>query len=109
MIGRKYTIVLWLSLIVVLIGILKVNIEINRINGKAYDEETYKNVYSDSDHRADAYAEITLDNKRGVQLRMYYTAEPFDLRFSIGNKVIYINKSIFNGKKEETKVSSQQQ
>jgi len=106
LVGKKYTIILWLSLIIVLLGILKVNIEFNRINGKAYDEDTYKNVYSDNRQRADAYAEFTLDNKRGVQLRIYYTAHPFDLRFSIGNKVIYINESIFRDKKEEPKVSS---
>ena len=94
-------------LIIVLLGILKVNIELNRINGKAYDEETYKNVYSDNRQKADAYAEVTIDNRRGVQLRMYYTAEPFDLRFSVGNKIFYINESIFNGKKEEQKVGSQ--
>jgi hypothetical protein len=98
LIGRKYTIVLWLSLIIIIIGTVKVNVELNRINGKAYDEETYKNVYTDSGHKADAYAEVTIDNKRGVQLRMYYTAEPFDLRFSIGNKVLYINESIFSRK-----------
>ena len=48
---------------------------------KAYDEETYKNVYTDSGHKADAYAEVTIDNKRGVQLRMYYTAEPLIFDF----------------------------
>lgn len=99
--------VLWLSLVIVLLGILKVNIELNRINGKAYDEETYKNVYSDNRKKADAYAEITIDNRVGVQLRMYYTAKPFDLRFSIGNKIIYINESIFNGRVREGKVGSQ--
>ena len=99
MIGRKYTIVLWLSLIIIIIGTVKVNVELNRINGKAYDEETYKNVYTDSGHKADAYAELQSIIK-GVQLKCIILLNPL-IPISIHNKSLYTeifsrnNKFIF--------------
>lgn len=103
---KKYTIVIVLAFFCIIVGILRVNIEYNRINGKAFDEKIYQNIYPDDRKVSDAFGEFVVDRKKGATIRMYYTASPFDLRFSIGNKVIYFNSSIFNGEKNRNSAST---
>ncbi|WP_163194253.1 hypothetical protein [Clostridium thermarum] len=102
MFGKKYTIVILLSFVCIFAGIIKVNIEYNRLNGKAYDEAIYQNIYPDDRSKSDAFGEFVLSRKNGIRVRMYFTKSPFDLRFSIGNKVIYVNSSIFKGQQESS-------
>lgn len=98
---KKYQIVMILCIILIFTGIIGVNVEYNRINGNAYDEAVYSNIFDDGRTRSDAYGEIVLNREKGTKLRMYYTTSPFDLRFSIGSKIFYINGSIFKGKRKE--------
>jgi hypothetical protein len=105
LIGKRYTIVLILAFVCIFGGILRVNIEYNKVNGKAYDEETYKNIYPDDRKVSDAFGEFVINREKGVRVRMYFTAAPFDLRFSVGNKVIYLNSSIFKPGKSNKRVA----
>ncbi|MDP4089029.1 MAG: hypothetical protein Q8930_07135 [Bacillota bacterium] len=102
MFGRKkYAIVLILCLLSVFAGIASVNVEYNRMNGNANDEAVYANVFDDGRSRSDLYGEVVLDRKKDTKLRIYYSSSPFDLRFTVGNKIFYINGSIFKGLKEK--------
>ena len=105
MIRKRYTLVIVLAFICIFTGILRVNVEYNKLNGKAYDEETYKNIYPDDRKISDAFGEFVIDRNKGARVRMYFTASPFDLRFSVGNKVVYINSSIFKAGKDNDRVA----
>ncbi len=104
---KKYVIISVMLAIMVFIGIINVNIQYNKINGNAYNEAVYTNVFDDGRKRSDVFGEILLDKKKGIKLRMYFSKSPFDLRFSIGNKIIYINSGMFKGNKE--KITSKEQ
>jgi hypothetical protein len=106
LLGKKYTFVFFLVFVCIFAGVIKVNIEHNRINGKAYDEEIYQNIYPDDRKVSDAFGEFVIDRKVGIRVRMYYTSSPFDLRFSVGNKVIYLNSSIFNSRENSAQKSA---
>lgn len=93
---KRYFCLFLLFAIVIIVGILKVNIQYNKANGNAYKEENFKNIYEDEKvKKSDVFAEFVINKSSGTELKIYYISSPFDLRFCIGNKIIYINSKMF--------------
>jgi hypothetical protein len=45
------------------------------------------------------YGEINILKDENNKLAIYLNLDPFDIRFGLGNKVIYVNKTILSSKK----------
>lgn len=94
----RFKIMFFIFIIIIFSGILKVNIEYYRSSGKEVQETIYNTNIDTalSTSKVDTYSEFNLSRKRGTKLRILYKRDPFDLRFDIGNYVMYINKDVYN-------------
>lgn len=99
----RFGMMIFLFIVIILSGILKVNIEYYRKNGKEAAEAAYKggSNYDYPQNKIDFYSEINLFRKEGKKLKIYYRKDPFDLRFDVGSYVMYINSEVYNNIIEE--------
>lgn len=96
---KKYKIkVMILVFIVIAIpGILKINYEYTKRRVK--EPGAYVLISNDNKEipvKSDMYNEIRLSRKNEKKLRINFSLKPFDLRFNIEDKVLYINKGAFS-------------
>jgi hypothetical protein len=78
-------------------GILKTNDVYTKLSGRRPDNELM--VSSDIGKRLpepDLYNEIKLSRHSQNKLKIYFKAKPLDIRFGIGQNIIYINKNGLN-------------
>ncbi|OPJ63837.1 hypothetical protein [Clostridium oryzae] len=100
---RIHRIMFILCILIIFAGVLKVNIEFNRLNGNAHNKKNYEGIYKDNRKNCDAFAEFTLNRKTGNKAKLYIDYSPIDIRVNIGKKVVYINGTIFSRLKEKVR------
>jgi len=72
-----------------------VNVQYTRLNKKAIDADVYTNMLGEdvlSKNNNILYSEINFSGNENNKLRIYFNPSPFDIRFSIGNHIMYINR-----------------
>ena len=91
----KFYIVILGFTVFLITGVFNVNVQYTRLNKKAIDEAVYINMLGeDVLYKKDnvLYSEINFSGNENNKLRIYFNASPFDIRFSIGNHIMYINR-----------------
>jgi hypothetical protein len=95
--------VLWF--IMVTYGILKVNAVYIQSNKKSIDDSIFAMV-EDKDKNLNLsysalYGEINISRGEDNKLAVYFNYKPFDIRFGLGNKVFFINSTVFTNLKNK--------
>jgi acetyltransferase-like isoleucine patch superfamily enzyme len=87
---------------IVIYGVFMINVGFTKSNNKTVSKSIFAVMQDDNNNVKLSYnalyGEINIFEQEENKLAIYLNLKPFDIRFGMGNRIFYINSSIFRHK-----------